>query len=177
MAAESGPVWVIDCRVGLMTMPVNSDLDCASRLVTSAAPSQGVPSWKTTFGRRVIVQVVYDEFGTTDCARYGAQSPFASTIVSGSNTVRAYMTPTSSKRPAVGSKPCSSASTPKTSDPPFFGVALLTPLRPGPFVTAPAISSQPKPTADAPANPAAAAAPPASSVRRSNFEAIAPPFP
>jgi len=122
-----------------------------------------------------MVHAVYDELGTTDSARYGAQSPLVSTIVSGSNTVRAYMTPTSSKRPWVGSNPCSSASTPKTSDPPFFGVALVTPLRPGPLVTAPAISSHP--IADAPANPAAAAAPPASKVRRSNFEAIVPPFP
>ena len=45
-------------------------------------------------------------------------------MVSGSNTVRAYMTPTSSKRACVGSKPDSSASTPKTSEPPFLGVAL-----------------------------------------------------
>src|SRR5208283_4546272 len=69
------------------------------------------------------------------------------------------------------------ASTPKTSEPPFFGVALVTPLRPGPFVVAPAIPSQPMPSADAPAKPAAAAAPPANSVRRSNFETIGPPFP
>ena len=61
--------------------------------------------------------------------------------------------------------------------PPFLGVALVTPLRPGPLVAAPAIPSQPRPIADAPAKPAAAAAPPASSVRRSNFETIGPPFP
>ena len=93
-------------------------------------------------------------------------------MVSGSNTVRAYMTPTSSKRAWVGSKPCSSASTPKVSEPPFFGVCFVTPLRPGPLVTAPASVSQPDPMADAPAMPAAAAAPPASSVRRSNFETM-----
>ena len=95
--------------------------------------------------------------------------------VKGSKTVRAYMTPTSSKLAVVGSKPDSSASTPKTREPPFLGVALETPLRPGPFVVAPAISSQPRPRADAPAKPAAAAAPPASSVRRSNLETIGPP--
>ena len=55
-------------------------------------------------------------------------------MVSGSNTVRAYITPTWSKRPFVGSNPCSSALTPKVSAPPFLGVALETPLRPGPFV-------------------------------------------
>ncbi len=69
MAAASGPVWVIEASVGLITMPVSSDLDCASRLVTNAAPSQAVPSWKTRFGRSVMVHVVYDELGTTDCAR------------------------------------------------------------------------------------------------------------
>ena len=91
--------------------------------------------------------------------------------------MRAYMTPTSSNWACVGSKPCSSASTPKTSEPPFFGVALVTPLRPGPLVVAPAIPSQPMPSADAPAKPAAATAPPANSVRRSNLETIDPPFP
>src|SRR5580658_7030677 len=128
--------------VGLSTMPVSSDLDCATRLVTSAAPLHGVPSWKTRFGRRVIVHEVYDALGTTDCARYGAQSPFWRMIVSGSNTVRAYMTPTSSKRAWVGSNPDSSASTPKTSEPPCLGVLELTPLRPGPLVVAPAMSSK-----------------------------------
>ena len=81
-------------------------------------------------------------------------------IVSGSNTVRAYITPTSSKRAWVGSKPDSSASTPKTSEPPFLGVLVDTPLRPGPLVTAPAMPSSPRPSAPAPATPAAAAAPP-----------------
>ncbi len=97
-------------------------------------------------------------------------------IVSGSKTVRAYITPTSSKRAWVGSKPDSSASTPKTRLPPFFGVFVLTPFSPGPLVTAPAMPSKPSPSAEAPAKPAAAAALPASRVRRSNFETIGPPF-
>ena len=71
--------------------------------------------------------------------------PLASTMVNGSNTVRAYITPTSSKRAVVGRKPDSSASTPKTNEPPFFGLASVeTPLRPGPLVTAPATSIQPQ---------------------------------
>ena len=49
-----------------MTMPVSSDLACASKLVSSAAPSHGVPSWNTRLGRKVTVHVVYEEFGTTD---------------------------------------------------------------------------------------------------------------
>ena len=97
-------------------------------------------------------------------------------MVSGSKTVRAYMTPTSSKRAWVGSKPDSSASTPKTSFPPFLGALFVTPLRPGPLVTAPAMSSRPRPSAPAPATPAAAAAPPNSTERRSNLETIGPPF-
>src|ERR1700729_3361141 len=97
-------------------------------------------------------------------------------MVSGANTVRAYMTPTSSKRAWVGSKPDSSASTPNTSEPPCLGVLELTPLRPGPLVVAPARSSSPTPSAPAPATPAAAAAPPNSTWRRSNLETIGPPF-
>src|ERR1700728_2447758 len=92
-------------------------------------------------------------------------------MVSGSNTVRAYMTPTSSKRAWVGSKPDSSASTPKTSEPPCLGVLVETPL-----LTAPAMPSSPSPSAPAPATPAAAAAPPISTERRSNLETIDPPF-
>src|SRR5271155_4580991 len=97
-------------------------------------------------------------------------------MVSGSKPVRAYMTPTSSKRAWVGSNPDSSASTPNTSEPPCLGVFVLTPLRPGPLVVAPAMPSRPIPSAPAPATPAAAAAPPASSERRSNLETIGPPF-
>ena len=58
MATASGPVWVIDTSVGLMTMPVSSDLDCACRFCRRAAPLHGVPSWKTTLGFSVMVQVV-----------------------------------------------------------------------------------------------------------------------
>ena len=69
IVTASGPVWVIDTSVGLMTTPLRSDLDCARRLVRSAAPLHGVPSWNTTLGRRVIVHAVYEELGTTDSAR------------------------------------------------------------------------------------------------------------
>src|SRR3984885_6796600 len=97
-------------------------------------------------------------------------------MVRGSNTVRAYMTPTSSKRAWVGSKPDSSASTPKTSEPPFLGLLFEMPFRPGPLVPAPAMLSSPMPSAPAPATPATAAAPPTSTDRRSNLETIGPPF-
>ena len=59
----------MDSSVGLMTMPVSSDFACAWKLVRSAAPLQGVPSWKTRLGRSVMVQLVYEEFGMTDSAR------------------------------------------------------------------------------------------------------------
>src|ERR1700761_7614771 len=50
------------------------------------------------------------------------------------------------------------------------------PLRPGPLVVAPAMPSSPMPSAPAPATPATAAAPPSNTERRSNLEAIGPPF-
>ena len=59
----------METRVGLSTTPVSRDLDWATMLVSSAAPLHGVPSWKTTLGRRVIVQAVYSALGTTDSAR------------------------------------------------------------------------------------------------------------
>ncbi len=86
----------------------------------------------------------------------------------GSKTVRAYITPTSSNRAVVGLKPDSSASTPKTSEPPLLGLALEMPLCPGPLVVAPAMSARSRPTAEAPAKLATVAAPLASSVRRLN---------
>ena len=58
MVQASGPVWVIDTSVGLITMPVRRDLDWAWRFWRSAAPLHGVPSWKSTLGRRVMVQAV-----------------------------------------------------------------------------------------------------------------------
>ena len=58
MVAASGPVWAIETSVGLMTTPVSRDLAWAWRLVTRAAPSHGVPSWKTTLGRSVMVHAV-----------------------------------------------------------------------------------------------------------------------
>ena len=150
-------------------MPSRRDAFWASKLVSMAAPSHAVPSWKTTLGRSVMVQEVWSGLGVTVSARYGSQAPWALMMVSGSNTVRAYMTPTSSNRAVVGLKPDSSASTPKTSEPPFLGVAADMPLRPGPLVdAAPAMPDRSSPSADAPTMPAAVAAPPASSVRRLN---------
>ncbi len=58
MVTASGPVWVMDCRVGLMTTPVSTDFECASKLASSAAPLQGVASWNTTLGFKVTVQLV-----------------------------------------------------------------------------------------------------------------------
>src|ERR1700722_14378353 len=94
-------------------------------------------------------------------------------MVSGSNTVRAYMTPTSSNRAVVGLNPDSSASTPNTSVPPFLGLAFEIPFRPGPLVDA--APATPSPKADAPAQPAAVAAAPTSNVRRLNGSPIDPP--
>lgn len=89
MVAANGPLCVIDTSVGLMTIPVSSDFDCALRLVVRAAPSHGVPSWKRTLGRSVMTQEVKSALGTTDWARYGFQPPLAVTMVKGSKTVRA----------------------------------------------------------------------------------------
>ena len=69
MVTASGPVWVIDTRVGPRMTPVSSDLAWAWKFVSSAAPLHGVPSWNTTLGRRVTVHAVYEALGTTDWAR------------------------------------------------------------------------------------------------------------
>ena len=58
MVTASGPVWVIDCSVGLMTMPVSTDFECASKFASSAAPLHGEPSWNTRLGRSVMVHAV-----------------------------------------------------------------------------------------------------------------------
>ena len=158
-------------------MPVSTDFACAWKLVSSAAPLQGVPSWKTRLGRSVTVQLVYEEFGTTDSARYGAQSAVgghdgqrvehgagvhdADLVEAGLGGVEALL---------LG------------VDPEDQRAALLG-CRLRDAVASRAVGRRacdPVPAqaqADAPAKPAAAAAPPASSVRRSNFEAIGPPFP
>ena len=83
----------------------------------------------------------------------GPSVPLGKMMVRGSKTVRAYMTPTSSKRAVVGLKPCSSASTPKTRLPPFLGFWLLIPLRPGPLVRT--ANASPSPSRASPATPAA----------------------
>ncbi len=69
MVTASGPVWVMETRVGLSMTPVSSDLDWARKFVSRAAPLHGVPSWNTTLGRRVTVHAVYSALGTTDSAR------------------------------------------------------------------------------------------------------------
>ena len=106
----------------------------------------GVPSWKSTFGRTVIVQAVLSALGVTDSARYGSQAPWALMMVNGSKTVRAYITPTSSNRAVVGLNPDSSASTPNTNEPPFLGVAFEMPFRPGPLVEAAPATPSPRRT-------------------------------
>ncbi len=58
MVTARGPVWVMEISVGPRMIPVSSDLDWATRLVSRAAPLQGVPSWNTTLGRSVIVHEV-----------------------------------------------------------------------------------------------------------------------
>ena len=58
MVTACGPVWVMETRVGLRTMPVSSDLAWAWKFVSRAAPLQGVPSWNTTPERRVMVHAV-----------------------------------------------------------------------------------------------------------------------
>ena len=53
MVTVSGPVWVKLWRIGLRTIPVRDDFNWAMKLVSSAAPLHGVPSWKTRLGRKV----------------------------------------------------------------------------------------------------------------------------
>ena len=69
MVTASGPVWVMETRVGPRMTPVSRDFDCATKFVSRAAPLHGVPSWNTTLGRNVIVHAVYSALGTTDSAR------------------------------------------------------------------------------------------------------------
>ncbi len=54
----SGPDWVMESTIEPRMMPRSSEAFCASKLAVRAAPSHGVPSWKTTLGRTVIVQAV-----------------------------------------------------------------------------------------------------------------------
>jgi hypothetical protein len=62
---------VAERRMAPVVMPA-----CARvRLSAMAAPSNGVPSWKVTPSRAVIVQTVKSSFGVTDSARYGLQEP------------------------------------------------------------------------------------------------------
>src|ERR1019366_191501 len=67
---ESGPDCVTESTIGFrISVPRRRDACCALKLVSSAAPSHGVPSWNTTFGRTVIVQAVLSAFGVTNSAR------------------------------------------------------------------------------------------------------------
>ena len=101
-------------------------------------------------------------------------------MVNGSNTVRAYWTPGVSKVAVVGSKPFSSAVVPKTSLPPFLGLAVEMPLAclvPELFDADWAAEARPvnsPPVAPARVNPAAAAVPLARNERRSIGFGIVP---
>ena len=54
----------------------------ASRLAATAAASSGVPSWKVTSGRTVMVQTVKSAFGVTAEASSGAGTSSTSRVTS-----------------------------------------------------------------------------------------------
>ncbi len=182
MVTTRGPVTSIDW-IGVSAGPVSREAWWALKLAATAAPSHGAPLWNVTFGRTVIVHTVPEAFEVTDSARLGWGSPLASRIMRVSNTVRAYMIPTSSKVPWVGENPFSSASTPKTSDPPRFGVAVETPSGRDPVEPPPVVEelefelehaeSRP-PDAPATASPAPATALLARNERRSMRSVMVP---
>ncbi len=65
-----GPDCVMEETIGFrISVPRRRDACCALKLVSSAAPSHAVPSWKTTLGRTVIVQAVLSALGVIDWAR------------------------------------------------------------------------------------------------------------
>ena len=162
MVAASGPVWVIETRVGLRTTPVSSDLAWASRLVSRAAPLHGVPSWNDEVGpQRDGPRRVRRRWARRTRPGRAPSPRWPVMMVSGSKTVRAYMTPTSSKR-ACGRVEARLLGV----HPEDERAALLGGLRARPRC-GPDRSSwrrrcrpSPVPSADAPATPAAAAAPP-----------------
>ena len=68
MVTDSGPVTdalLKSAKAG----PVRTPLAVFSMLRCSAAASSGVPSWKTMFGRRVMVKEVKSSFEVMDSAR------------------------------------------------------------------------------------------------------------
>ena len=75
--------------IGVNACPMSAEAFAASRSPLTAAASTGVPSWKVTPGRRVIVHVVKVLSEVIDSARYGFAAPSGSTAISGSNTALA----------------------------------------------------------------------------------------
>ena len=178
MVTTIGLVTTTDCT-GVRAGPVSSESWWALKLAATAAPSHGAPLWNVTFGRIVIVHSVPVAFDVTDSARLGCGAPSLSRIISVSNTVRAYMMPTSSNVPSVVEKPFSSASTPNTSWPPFLGVAVDTPFGWVPDDEDDDPESEPHPASSPPAvlamaSPAPATAPLAKNERRSMRSVMVP---
>ena len=142
----AGPVWVIDTRVGLSTMPVSSDFAWASRLVTQGGAVAG----------RAVVE---DEVGPQrDRPRGvgGVRAPptrpgtgpsrrWPEMMVSGSKTVRAYMTPDLVEAGRGGVEARLLGVDAEDERAALLGRRGGEPLRPGPLVTAPAMPSQLKP--------------------------------
>ena len=70
----------MSCR----TPPVSADAFRATKLFLTTVEVSGEPSWKTTPGRRVMVQTSKAAFGVSDRARYGWMVPSLATAISGS---------------------------------------------------------------------------------------------
>src|SRR5665213_560865 len=179
MVTTDGLVTTTDCS-GVRAGPVSSECWWAVKLAATAAASQAAPLWNLMFGRMAIVHTVPAELDVTDSARLGWGVPDASRIMRVSKTVRAYMMPTSSNVPWVGEKPFSSASTPKTREPPFFGVAVETPSGWEPVEPPDVVELEPEPELPQAAStlpaamPAPATAPLARNERRSMRSVMVP---
>ena len=172
MVTASGPVTEAPEIWSANAGPVRTEVDCFSMLRCNALASSGVPSWKTIPGRRLMVKAVKSALEVIDSARYGSTPPEALTMAMGSMTERPYRNPPSSQRAVEGSKPLSSVSMPKVSEPPLTGLAVEIPFSPGPLVWfAPASPSSPPRIAA----PAPSASPPAMNDRRSKDCVIANP--
>src|SRR4029078_7468435 len=62
---------------GRRTFPVKAPVLALVRLSAIAAPSNGVPSWKVTPARALMVHWVKSAFGVMDSARYGVGTPLS----------------------------------------------------------------------------------------------------
>ena len=89
----------------------------------TASVVRGVPSWKTTPARNVIVHTMKSAEGSIDSAKYGTTSPSAVKVNKGSNTAAAIVRPETARAEAVGSRPSTSASRPTRKVPPATGVS------------------------------------------------------